>query len=494
MRHAALTFSFALMLLVGLRAADARSPVRVYYDDDFILETEDKAFQLRIRGNVHFDARLYSGENRGAPHSFDIRRARIDLQGRLFRVFTFRLQPEFAGQPYIRNAWVDVRLWAWLHLRVGQMKVPFSTSWLTRDNNVNFVERGTSAPIYPFFDRGLTVWGELFRGSLVYNLGIYTGAGIDRDASSGDIDDKKDVAARLFLQPFRRVGVQALRGLFLVAQMTWGFMSVPTTRFETGGLQSANYETALWRWRTEQILGTDGRVTDRVTARVQDRLRLGVELHYLLGPVTLSGEYLEVRYRDIRLIHDYAVGSSSLSEERLHESGGTVRSLSLFTSVYLTGERKRLDNGGWRTARPLAAVGAGGAGAWEILLRYSRTWTDPALFTRVPVSGYVPTSPSLPVGYQGPTPGAGNSVTAAVLDGAHNVHEFTLGVSWTVNNMVRVQLNDVFLWAPPGDRDGDGKNDNLLVSGARSNQADPAKKNVKSRWENAVMMRLIFKI
>ena len=74
------------------------------------------------------------------------------------------------------------------------------------------------------------------------------------------------------------------------------------------------------------------------------------------------------------------------------------------------------------------------------------------------------------------------------------VHETTLGLSWTLNPMVRIQLNDVFLWAPNGDRDGDGENDNFLVSGAKSDRANPETKNLKTSWENAVMGRVIFRI
>jgi phosphate-selective porin len=479
-------------LLVLLCSSPATAELRARYLDDFLLETDDGAFQLKIRGNIHLDLRAYQAAERGAPSSFDIRRGRIDLQGRLHRWFTFRLQPEFAGGPYLRNAWVDASPRPWLHVRAGQMKVPFSTSWVTLDNNVNFVERGTSTPVYPFFDRGVLLWGELLGGTAIYNVGLFTGAGIDSDVGAGDIDDSKDVAGRLFLQPLRAVRVAALRGLFLVGQATWGGMSVPTSRFETGGLRAADYESAIWRWRTEQLVGTTGRFTDQVTATVDSRLRWGAELHYLVGPFALSAEYLEVRYDGIVLYHDLVEGSSRRVRERLFEAHGTVRSLSAWASIYLTGEAKRLTNAGWKTAKPRTALGEGGAGAVEVLARYSATWTDRRLFQARAVSGFEPTDARVPSG--APTPGAGASANVAVLDGAHELHEWTLGVSWTLNPMVKLQLNDVFLWAPDGDRDGDGENDNLLLSGAKSGQSDPELKKARTSWENAVMFRLIFKL
>jgi phosphate-selective porin len=257
---------------------------------------------------------------------------------------------------------------------------------------------------------------------------------------------------------------------------------VPTSRYETGGLRSANYQTAVWRWRTEQTIGTDGRNADRTAAEVDTRFRLGGELHYLIGPLAFSAEYLEVQYRGIELYHDLYSGSSRKVREQLHSSDGAVRSFSVWVSGYLTGESKRLTNFGWKTPKPLKPISAGGAGAWEILGRYSRTWTARNLFSIWNVEGYED------------SPGTGNSVKLAVLDGAHLVHEFSLGVCWTLTPMLRIQLNDVFLWAPSADRDGDGVNDNWMLSGAKSDQSDPARKGIKTSYENAVMLRVIFKL
>ena len=79
------------LLAVGTGGvAHAETPLRPYYKNDFILESADGAFQLKVRGNLHFDARAYQAEQRGSPHSFDIRRARIDLQGRVHQQITLR--------------------------------------------------------------------------------------------------------------------------------------------------------------------------------------------------------------------------------------------------------------------------------------------------------------------------------------------------------------------------------------------------------------------
>lgn len=469
--------------------------LRASYRDDFILEDANGLFQLKIRGNLHLDARAYQCDGPcGSPHSIDLRRARIDLQGRVHKWFAFRIQPELADNPQIRNAWVDIGRYPFLHLRAGQMKVPFSSAWATLDNNVNFIERGTSTPFYTYFDRGVLVWGEILDATLVPSLGIFTGAGAEIDANGGDIDDAKDLAARVFVQPFKRVHVDVLSGLFLVAQGTWGHMSVPTARYEKGGLRAANRESALWRWRTEQVLGSDGRVTDRIAAAVDSRTRWGLELHYLLGPFALSTEYLQVLYDNVTVYHELVEGSSLRARTQVATADALLGTFSVFASIYLTGEHKSLSTWGWKTARPKANIGEGGWGAIEALARYSYTWADPGLFTTTKVVGFRPGDAALPEDYQAATPATHNRVNAAILDGAHAVHEVTLGLSWTLNPMVRVQLNDVFLWAPSNDRDGDGVNDNLILSGAKSEQADAGRKSTPVSFENAVMARLILKI
>jgi hypothetical protein len=356
------------------------------------------------------------------------------------------------------------------------------------------VERGSASPVHPFFDRGFTLWGELLDGTVTYDLGVYTGVGTEVDVPSGDVDSGKEWAARLFLRPFLNRDDSVLRGLIFVLGSTWQGESVPANRIEGGGFRSANYGSALWRWRTEQTLGTDGRATDRVAAQIAGRRRLGGELHYVRGPLALSTELLDLRFENVFLYHDFFVGSTRTIHQPLLERSGSVRSWSTWGSYYLTGESKRLEDSGWRTARPGTAWGEDGPGAWEVLARYSRTWSEAELFDAVKVAGFAPGSPDLPAQYGGATPGAGNSLSAAVLDGAHHVNEVTLGLNWTVNPMVRIQLNEVLLWAPSSDRNEDGVNDNFLVSGAKTAQSDPDRKFRKSKWENAVILRFIFKL
>lgn len=403
-------------------------PLISYYREGFILETEDKAFQLRIRGNLHFDYRCFDGGS-GAPNSFDIRRSRIDLMGVAYKYYSYRLQLEAADSPYIRNAWVDAGHVPWLHIRLGQMKPPFSSLWWTMDNNVNFCERATSTPLYPFFDRGVWLWGELFNNTLAWNASIWTGAGIEPDYKKGDIDDHKDIIGRIFWSPFENSGNEYIEGLHLGVQSSYGAQSVPTSRFESA-LRAPNYNSNYWNWN------------DR-TMSIGSRTRYGAELHWIAGPLMASMEWIEVRYDDM-----------NDDDGLYHGLDGAIACWTVWSSYFLTGEKKSISNFGWRTPAPEKNFDPSARtwGGWELLARYSSTVTDESFFQN------------------------------SILAGASWVDEYTLGMNWALNPMMRVQMNYIYL-------DSDG-----LLSGANSDQWNPALKGRVRESERSFLFRMIFKI
>jgi phosphate-selective porin len=460
------------------------------YDEGFLLRTRDKKIALKLAASAQIDGRFYEGAS-VAPHSFDIRRARIDFSSKLFDRVMIRIQGAFEDSPYVRNAFVDVRLWSFLHLRVGQMKVPFSATWLSADNQVDFLERGTAEPLYPFFDRGGMIWGDLLGQRVTYNFGVFAGAGVDLDANKGDIDESKDLAWRLFLQPFRG-SHRCLEGLYLAGHGTWGMMSVPTRRFETRGLTAANFESLVWRWRTEQVLGTNGRNSDQISAEIDAKTRWGAELHYLYGPFAFSAEWAMVRYEGIKIFHDFNQGAKRLLHQEVLSRDGTIHHVSGFVSYFVTGEHKHLDNFGWSQPVPKRPVflSPRGIGAFELLARFSATFTDSGLFDTQKVAGYKAadfTDPNNKLA--GAAPGEGASVNAAVLEGASKLYEITGGVNWTMNFHLRLQLNYVYIWAPDY---VEGKNG--IISAGNSELSDATLKNKIVKSEHMLGFRFIMRI
>lgn len=280
------------------------------------------------------------------------------------------------------------------------MKPPFSTSWWTLDNRVNFLERGAGSSIYPFFDRGWWIWGDLFDQVLSWNLAGFTGVGAERGGDYdkyGDHDNDKDYFARLFYTPFKNQEDSVLQGLNLCVQGSTGKQTDQTLQFDSG-YEAAIKHDRFWTWQ----------VTD---AEIGRRDRWGGELHYIAGPVSLSSEYLVMQWDDI--------DTTGINNEE-----GKVTSWSSWISYFLTGEKKGVSNFGWKQPNPKTnfdPVHLEGTGAWEVIARYTKTETERDLFK------------------------------VGILKGADTVDEYTVGLSWTWNPMIRWQLNYVRL---DGNRDG----------------------------------------
>jgi len=406
------------------------TPVVAFWKNDFYLSTLDENFWMKIRGNLHMDTKLYSG-NSANPTHFDIRRARFDFQGMWYKYIYFRCQAEFADKPYARNFWADYKFADWLHLRAGQMKPPFSTSWWTTDNNVHFLERGAGTPMYTYFDRGWWIWGDVLNNTLTWNLSAFTGAGMEYDYNKGDIDDHKDYVARLFYTPFKNKKDSVLQGLNLCIEGTTGRQSVQTSRFEGRGFGAAVRDDKYWTWT-------------KTTTEIGSRDRWGAEIHYILGPVSLSSEYLVTEWNEIET-------AAGIDED------GWFSSWSTWVSFFLTGEQKKVGNFGWKQPKPkenFDPINFKGTGAWEVLARYSKTKTDSSLFKE------------------------------RILTGADRVDEYTVGLAWTWNPMVRWQLNYVHL-------SGDGIRTGFTNEKNRYDENTPGKEYIDT--EDMVGLRMIFK-
>lgn len=477
---ALVALSAAAFLTPGIVSAQSGDPEQAPWSG-MSWNSSDGSVRVALKILVHLDARAYSGASE-SPDSFDVRRARLDFSGTVADWLTFRLQTAFEDNPYLRNAWVELGRDERLRVRVGQMKVPFSTAWLTQDANLNFLERAGNTPVYPFLDRGVLLTGRFLRGALSYDLGAYNGAGVEIDAPKGDTDDHKELVARLFAQPFRNSGNRSLRGLYVVADTTKSLSGAPTRRFETRGFGTPDVESLFWRWRTEQVIGSDGHANDQISGWIGSRQRLGAEVHWLRGPFTASAEWTRVRYGDVEISHDLLSGSRRLLHEPVLERSGSIRQTVVWASLFLTGEHLSLGDSGWRQPLPshVYVPGAGGSGAWEVVLRLADTRTDRGLFDALKVPGYDETS--LPPGV--PAVGTDESVTARILEGAPHVREITAGVNWTMNEFFRLMLDVTHLRASdPGPGEG-------IVSAGNSDLADPTEKNRLIGSETMAAMRL----
>jgi hypothetical protein len=115
---------------------------------------------------------------------FFLRRARVDLTGSVMDgTIRFRVYPEFAGTPGLRDGWVEVRGERGVALRMGQQTVPFDLQREKSMGRAHFGERALAARRFEVSggrDVGVVGSWRGGNGDRLLSLGVFNGRGPNR--------------------------------------------------------------------------------------------------------------------------------------------------------------------------------------------------------------------------------------------------------------------------------------------------------------------------
>jgi len=186
LRGLAAALSLVLVLAAGLSAAEdktnAPSPV-----------TSAAPFK-----HTGYAQARYVIDNYG-PDSFQLYRARVGLEGEVFKDIRFKFLFEAARTPLLLDAAIEFSLVKNGFLRVGQFKVPFSQENLLSAalmDTINFAQ--VVGKLVPGRDnsangRDIGVIADYKFDTFEAVVGLFNGSGINKS----DVDEKKDFAGRL---------------------------------------------------------------------------------------------------------------------------------------------------------------------------------------------------------------------------------------------------------------------------------------------------------
>lgn len=364
------------------------------WQDGFFLQSPDGDYQLKLRGLIHADARVFPFESGDTgTDSLFLRRVRPIFEGKVAKYFDFRIMPDFAGgTTTLLDAYGRVTYFPAAQLTAGKFKSPLSLERLQSANALTFIERSIANSLAPNREVAITLGGSVLDGRLSYEGGVFNGA-IDGGSNDGDVTSDKDFQGRLWAEPFKTSTTAALRGLGFGIAGTYG-----TAKEEDYG--SLTYRTS-GRSRYFRFDTTGG-------ARVLfdgTRGRIAPQAYWYWGPFGLLGEYIRGETDLVRVT--VADGVETRQDGVLETDGWVIQA-----SWVLTGEKASYKqvipdepfdprNGKW--------------GAFEVGARASQVNVDDGIFDR---------------GFASRANGSVDNATA-----------WTAGVNWYLNKWFKFQIN-----------------------------------------------------
>lgn len=355
--------------------------------DGFSLRSADGAFQLKIRGYVQADGRFFLDDtDRPATDTFLLRRVRPIVEGTLWKNFDFRIMTDFGGgTSSVQDAYLEARFSPKLKLRAGKFKGPVGLERLQSGADLLFVERALPTNLVPNRDLGVQLSGDLASGAVQWTAGLFNGV-VDGGSTDGDTTDDKELAARLFFQPWITQTAGPWKGL--------GFGLAATSGDNTGTIAAPALPT--YRSNAQQSIFTYRSDTTAAGTTIADgaRERLSAQLSWYNGPFGLMAEAVtsrqEVRRGDTRadLEHrSWQVSGSWVFGGTASYKGATVKTP--FDPA----------NGTW--------------GAFELAVRYGQLSLDDDTFP----------------------------IFANPASAVSEVSAFTVGFNWVLNKNVRFVLD-----------------------------------------------------
>jgi phosphate-selective porin OprO/OprP len=208
----ALMEAFVCVRVPTVQAQDSADstppPFSVRWADGLSIESPDGNTKFQVGGLLQIDGRFdVDDPTSTVANTLVLRRIRPIFQGRVWKIFEFRLMPDFGlGTTVIYDAWIDAKLSKGFWVRAGKDKTPLGYEQLLSDYAIVFPERTLVTDLVPNRDVGLQVRGEVAGGHVAYIGGVFNGV---PDGNNGDVDTNgaKDVAGRLTVSGGPGLGV-----------------------------------------------------------------------------------------------------------------------------------------------------------------------------------------------------------------------------------------------------------------------------------------------
>lgn len=389
---------------------------------------------INLTGRVHFDSRVNSSDlnsiadrdSASLGDNFELRRARIGLNGRIFKDINYEIVANAVGSStnVVDTAWMNYGFNKDAQVRVGRFKQPFSLEELTSSNNIDFMERSYINQMIPGKQLGAMLHGEPQKG-FTYGASIYQEGfnPVTMQSNAGSM-----AAARLTAN-FAELNNMSNKVLHVGFAATGGqYQVVPTTSGNTATAATTVTRATIMAFRSENRglanayraqIGGDVIQTASYNATADNAANVtktmgGLELALANGPLKFQSEYAITNLGATAIGCTYTSGTCGSPSERTVD--GKAKTMYAELMYNITGESwaDAYKTGAFSGVRPKSnfVYGSGG-GAWQVGLRYS-------------------SYDASDTGYSG---------TSSRVQNSSKANTVTLAANWILNPNARIMFN-----------------------------------------------------
>lgn len=362
------------------------------------VQSADSNFTMIAHGYAQGDYRTYFGQ-KTTPDTFLLRRVRPIVEGSVWQDINYRLMLDLGSGnvngstannvAILDDAYVNAHYLDQFQFQVGKYKSPIGLERLQSTADLFFVETGFATQLTPNYDIGAEIHNDYFNQPIGYAIGIFDGAA-DNSSQDADADQGKDLAGRLFTQPFVNRQGNPLQHLGFGAGASIGTHTAgPITTYKTPGQQTIYTYT--------NVVPTG------------NNYRLDPQAYYFWGPFGLMGEWVLSSQK-------FTTTKAGMPPaERFNNTAWQVQA-----SWFITGEENSFKSTSLQHVMPRHNFGLGsdsGWGAWELVARVQQLSLDQNSFNRY---------------------GANRS---AVTGSAQKATSWGVGVNWYLNANLKLNLD-----------------------------------------------------
>lgn len=325
--------------------AQDKNSFTTYWKDGLRIESADNNFKLKLGGRIQYDVMFIQQDDSlnqhfDAENGTEFRRARLYTSGTIYKNIKFKFQVDFApGKVVLKDAFIQLtKIPGVGNIRIGHMKEPFGMEMLASSNFITMMERSLTNQFD--FDRSLGImlfnqhFNKRFSWAAGYfypslNLGKYQG-------------DEYHITLRVAGLP-----VYKTESKYRVLHLGLGY-----------SYQFHNNKDFSYKARPEAHLAP--KYVNLTIDELNKLNSMKAEFALVLGQIAFQSEYT-------------LVGVIPSSNSGLIESNYFVDAFFGTFSWFITGEHKNYNPS--KTAfdrlKPKRNFGSGGAGAFELAVRYS---------------------------------------------------------------------------------------------------------------------------